>query len=122
MGAIINDPYLRQSVFVNLDLKFQAAMVATPSWADKIGTKVPSSSRSTRHAWLAKVGKLKEYIGEKQVERLATRDYIITNKKFELTIEIPEEDLEDDQIGMFGKTAEMLGMQAAKWPDDMLIQ
>lgn len=121
MGEIISDPYLRQAIFTNLDLSFQRAVVTTPSWASKVGTKVPSTSRSTRHGWLSKVGKLKEYINEKTVERLATRDYIISNKKFELTIEIPEEDLEDDQVGMFGKTAEMIGMQAAKWPDDMLL-
>jgi phage major head subunit gpT-like protein len=122
MGVSIADPYLRQSIYVNLDLSFQAGQVATPTWASKVGTKVPSTSRATRHAWLAKVPKLQKYVGEKQVERLSTRDYVITNDKYSLTLEIPEEDLDDDQVGLYGKTAEMMGNQAAKWPDDMLLE
>lgn len=121
MGVIISDPFLRQNVFVALDLLFQNAMVATPTWASKVGTKMPSSARANRHAWLSKVGKLEKYVGEKNVQRLAMRDYVVTNDKFALVIELDEEDLEDDQVGAFGKTAEMIGMQAAKWPDDMLL-
>lgn len=121
MGEIITDAFLKQAIYTNLDLSFQNAWQAGESWADKVSMKVPSNTRSTRHAWLTNVGKFKEYLGEKQVERLSTRAYVLTNKKYELTIEIPEEDLEDDQLGMWGKTAEMMGRQAAKWPDDMLL-
>lgn len=120
-GAIIADPYLRQSVYVALDLTYQAAMVATTTWADQLATKVPSNSRATRHAWLTKVGPLQKYVGEKPVQRLAARDYVITNDKYALNIELDEEDVEDDQIGLYSKTAEMMGMQAAKWPDDMVL-
>lgn len=119
--AAINDPYLRQAVYTSLDTKYLEIFQSTPSFADKIATRVNSTSRATRHAWLSQIGPLVEYVGEKPVEQVSARAYVITNKKYGKVLEIPEEDIDDDQIGIYGNLAGMLGAQAKKWPDDMIV-
>jgi phage major head subunit gpT-like protein len=123
MANIVNDPYLLQAFYTKLDTTFyNAVLAARPmSWADRLAIKAPSTSRATRHAWLTQFGPLVEYVGEKPVERLSTRGYVIENKKYGKAYEIPEEDFEDDQLGMWGNAAALLGNQAAKWPDDLLV-
>ena len=67
----------------------------------KLATVVPSTTASTNYKWLGQIPKMKEWIGEREIQSLSGYDYTIKNKKFELTVSVPREDIEDDQYGIY---------------------
>jgi len=111
---------LLQSVFFTLSAAWSEAYQSTQPWSSQIAMQVPSTTRENRYGWMAKLPKLREWIGERNVHRLASRAYSITNKDFELTVGLDRNDLEDDTFGLFTPTVQMMGQQAAKWPDDLV--
>lgn len=118
----ISDPLQIQAMYQSLDTSYQAGIEEAAPFADKIAQRVPSTARSTRHVWIPSTGKFKKYVNEKDVQRLTARTWVVENEKYEDTIEISEEDVEDDQIGMLAVSARMIGNAAAKWPDDMIVE
>ena len=109
-----------RNIFVAFDLRFQAGISSAESFYPDVATVVPSTTRSNTYAWMDKVPKLREWIGDRQIANAAARSYTLQNKTFELTLELDREDVEDDQIGVYNPTVDMMGQQAATYPDDLL--
>ncbi len=106
--------------FISLDTLYQRGLMAGASTYEQWAQTIPSSSKETRHGWLDKLPKLREWIGPREIQQLVAQEYTIRNKKFELTWTIPREDVEDDVMSVYGPSVEMGGMQAAEWPDDVM--
>lgn len=106
--------------FLGLDTYFQQGYQSYMNTYEKWTQTVTSSSRSTLHGWMDKFPKLREWLGPRQVENIIAHSYELVNKKFELTFGVNRTDIEDDQYGLYGPSAQMLGMQAAQWPDDQM--
>lgn len=87
----------------------------------KLATVVPSTTASTNYKWLGQIPKMKEWIGEREIQSLSGYDYTIKNKKFELTVSVPREDIEDDQYGIYSASFSNLGEAAARHPDDLVF-
>lgn len=115
-------PSTLDAAFINFDTRFQEVFKATPTYWDKLATRVPSNSKEQRHAWLKKLPQLREWIGPRQVNNLSVNLQALVNKKFEDTFAVDREDLEDDQIGVYMPAVEGLAEQARKWPDRMVIE
>ena len=64
---------------------------------------------------------MREWIGDREVQNLSASDYTIKNKDFELTIGIDRNAIEDDKIGLFNPSIEMLGQSAAMHPDKLVF-
>jgi phage major head subunit gpT-like protein len=82
---------------------------------------VTSSTKSNTYGWMAKIAKLREWIGERVVNNLASHSYTLENKPFEGTIAVDRDDFDDDNLGIYAPTVEQLGQQAAKYPDDLVV-
>ncbi len=106
--------------FLSLDTLYQRgylnAEVTYPKWTQT----VMSNSKTTLHGWLDRLPTVREWIGPRQVENLIAQNYSLTNKKYELTFAVERTDIDDDQYNLYGPSAEMLGMQAAAWPDNIM--
>lgn len=115
---------LRSSVldpfFLNLDTMYQQGYMAGETTSQLWAQQVTSTSKSTVHGWMDKFPKLREWVGPRVVETIVTQNYSLENKKFELTYAVQRTDIEDDQFGLYGPAAQMMGMQAAEWPDDQM--
>jgi len=98
----------------------EAFAAAKPLW-DRIATFVPSEARSEEYGWLGQIPRLREWIGDRQVQNLTAHHYEIKNKKWETTIAIKREDIEDDRLGIYRPLIEMMGTEAATHPDDLVF-
>ncbi len=98
---------------------FQSAYDETPTFYEKVCTVVPSSTRSNTYGWMAKIPKIREWVGERVVNRLAGRSFEIVNKDFELTVGIDRNDIEDDNLGIYTPLMQQMGAEARKHPDDL---
>lgn len=106
--------------FLSLDTLYQSGYTNGEVTYDQWAQTVTSISKSTVHGWLDKFPKLREWLGPRQVNNYVAQSYTLTNKKFELTMGVEVDDIDDDQYGLYAPAAEMMGMQAKEWPDDQL--
>jgi phage major head subunit gpT-like protein len=92
----------------------------SPMWS-KVATMVPSSTGTEDYGWLGNLPGMREWVGDRLIHNLMQHGYSIKNKKFELTVGVPEDKVEDDQYGIYTPMMEMLGDEAAKHPDKLIF-
>ncbi|HHP0485795.1 TPA: Mu-like prophage major head subunit gpT family protein [Vibrio harveyi] len=92
----------------------------TPMW-EKVATLVPSTTSTETYAWLGEFTRLREWIGERQVNRMKSHGYTLANKKFEGTEGIPRDYVEDDIYGVMMPKFQDMGYAAATHPDEMVF-
>ncbi len=96
----------------------QGRQMYTPMWP-KLATLVPSTTAVETYAWLGEFSRLREWIGERQVNRMKTHGYTLANKKFEATEGIGREYIEDDTYGVLMPKFQDMGYAASTHPDEM---
>lgn len=89
---------------------------------DKIATKVPSETGEENYKWLGKIPRMREWIGDREIQNLAASDYTIKNKDFELTIGVDRNDIEDDKIGVYNPVIQDIAQSTATFPDDLVFE
>lgn len=93
----------------------------TPIW-NSVATLVPSTTAENSYGWLGSWPKLREWIGERQVKNLAASGYTLRNRKFEATISVSADEIEDDQAGIYKPMFEEMGRSAAEHPDEIVFE
>lgn len=91
-----------------------------PTW-QKVAMKAPSTGKRNTYAWLGDFPRMREWLSERHVKNLKAHDYTILNKTFELTCEVPREDIEDDEIGAFTPIVARMGEATAEHPDELVF-
>jgi len=116
---IINPQTLR-GIYVAFNTIFNKAFEGQKPTYEKVATVVPSTSDTETYAWLGDIPGMREWIGDREIQNLSASDYTIKNKPFELTIGIDREAVEDDKIGLYNPSIQMLGESAALHPDELV--
>lgn len=111
----------------NLQILFQAFKTAfntgfrdAPSDWNRIATLIPSTTKEEKYAWLGQFPRLREWIGDRHIKNMALHDYSIKNKKFEGTIAVPKDDIDDDTYGVFTPLFQEMGYAAKTHPDELV--
>lgn len=120
-GLIVNRESLA-ALFTSLKTTFNNAFAAAPSTWQKIAMKVPSTTGQTDYAWLSKFPKMRRWIGEKNVKSLEAAKYTVTNEDWEATVEVDRNDIDDDNLGIYGPQAKMAGESAKQMPDEIVYE
>jgi phage major head subunit gpT-like protein len=117
--VIINQANL-QDLFKAYNVAFKQGLGnAKPLWPS-IATQVPSSTKENHYAWLGQFPKLREWLGDRVVKSMEAYDYSIKNKKFESTVGVPRDDIEDDTYGVYTPLMKEMGVAAAMHPDELV--
>lgn len=106
-----------RTTFVN---DFQEAYDETELYWDRIATMVPSSSSQNDYGWMTQLPSMEEWIGPRTVQNLKAANYVLKNKRFELTFGVDRDDIEDDNLGVYSIKSQMMGEAAAKHPDELV--
>lgn len=120
LGMLVNKESIG-NVFISLKTTFNNAFAAAPSVWQKLAMKVTSTTSQNDYAWLSKFPKMRAWVGDKNVKSLEAAKYTIPNKDWEATVEVDRNDIEDDQLGIYGPQAQMAGESAAQLPDEIVI-
>lgn len=83
---------------------------------------VKSTSRSTHYPWLGLAPGMREWLGDRVSKAIGAHEYSITNRKFESTITVKRDDIDDDTTGMLASVFEEMGKTAALQPDKLLAE
>ncbi|HBL49647.1 MAG TPA: head protein [Ruminiclostridium sp.] len=110
------------SVFHSFNTVFNMAFAAAEVRYLKVAMEVPSETRDETYAWLGATPSMREWISEREIKNLATYDYTIKNRDFELTVSVPRNDIEDDRIGVYKPIMQDLAYSAKLHPDKLVFE
>lgn len=108
-------------LFRAFNAAFQAGFTRAPSQWQKVATRVPSSTSIEDYGWLGQIPGMREWIGDRQINNIGQYDYSIKNKKFESTVAVSRDKVDDDQYGIYAPMFEMLGQNAMEHPDILVF-
>lgn len=117
---IVNQANLH-GLTVGYSTAFNRSFDSVQSNYQNVATVVSSSTGEQDYKWLGQMPGMREWIGEREIQALAAYDYLIKNKKFEMTIGVPREDIEDDKYGVYTPLFSNMGESAALHPDDLIF-
>ncbi len=101
---------------------FQRAFAGVdPDW-DKIATEVRSSNAQETYGWLGDIPGMREWIGDRVINNLTEQDYVIRNRKFESTVAVGRDNIEDDELGIYTPLFSEMGRAAAEHPSELVYE
>jgi len=117
---IVNQQSLR-GIYVGFNTLFNKAFEEVAPLYTEVATVTPSTTDSETYAWLGDIPGMREWIGDREIQNLTASDYTIKNKDFELTVGVDRNAIEDDKIGLYNPSVQMLGQSAAAHPDELIF-
>ncbi len=117
---IVNQANLH-GLSVSYSTAYNKSFDTTQSNYQKVATVVPSATGEQDYKWLGQIPRMKEWIGEREIQSIAAYDYSVKNKAFEMTISVPRDDIEDDKYGVYTPLFANMGEAAALHPDELIF-
>lgn len=103
--------------------KFKEAFETAKPWSKECTTEISSSNDSNTYAWIADFGKIREWVGPRQLQAMREHVQVVRNKPYEGTVEIGRDAIVDDAFGFYVDVITPgLGSAAAKHPDGLLVE
>mgnify|MGYP002737175389 CR=1 FL=1 len=109
------------TLFNALNAAFNKGFTGADNVYTKVAMVVPSSASSETYGWLGTFPKMREWIGDRQIQNLAAATYAIQNRKFENTVSVGRTDIEDDRYGVFSPIMAEMGKSAAEHPNELVF-
>lgn len=120
-GALLVNKAVLGDVFKNLKTTFHKAFDAAPSTWEKIAMSIPSGSGQNDYSWLSNFPRMRKWVGDKVVKALEAFKYTVTNDDWEATVAVKRNDIEDDNLGIYGPQAQSAGYSAKQLPDEIVF-
>jgi phage major head subunit gpT-like protein len=98
-----------QALKTTLVARFNQGLVSQSDDYKKVAGTLSSSSASNTYAWLSQFPMWRQWVGSRLHKAVSERAYDVPNLKFENTIDIPREAIEDDAFGHYGDIAQSYG-------------
>jgi len=105
---------------VGFRTSFQAGLDQHAAQWERVATRVGSTTAREEYGWLGKWPGMREWVGDRVVNALAKHGYAIRNKDWESTVEVERNDIEDDNLGIYGPMFVEQGRAAAAHRDEMV--
>jgi len=86
----------------------------------KVATRVDSTGRGEEYDWLGDIPAVREFVGERQIGDLKAYQYSLVNKKYEATIGVLREDIEDDKLGLYAPQVRRLATRIMQHKDKVI--
>jgi len=87
----------------------------------KVARKIQSNSSSNTYAWISQFPAFREWVGARLHKQVKEQAYQVINRKFETTLDVPREDIEDDNYGMYADLAYSYGISVDDLMNDLIF-
>ncbi|WP_418114577.1 Mu-like prophage major head subunit gpT family protein [Vibrio scophthalmi] len=111
-----------RNLTTGLSAAYQKGLGAAKPQIQVIATILPSTTSAEDYGFLGSWPAIKEWLGDRQLAKLAKHGYTIKNRKFESSITVERDHVEDDQIGQYGLMAETIGQDVSIFPDKLAFE
>ena len=109
------------ALFTGFKANFNDGFNSGESYYGQIATEVPSTTSQETYAWLGQYPKLREWIGDRQIKNMSASGYVLQNKKFESSVAVPRDAIDDDQYGIYSPLFREMGYAARVHPDELIF-
>lgn len=116
---ILNSANL-QNLYVGFKTTFQNAFNTATSQYGLVAMTVPSTTKEEKYGWFGQIPRIREFLGDRVVNSLGVHDYAIKNRKWELTVGVNRDDIEDDTYDIYTPMIAEIGRSAATFPDELV--
>lgn len=99
----------------------QGFEAAAPTYPEFV-FEVPSTKSTEVHHLPGGLPQLREWVGDRQVQNLRRYKYQLDNSDWELTVGVPRNAFEDDELGLFNAEFRAMGAAASLHPDKLFAQ
>jgi phage major head subunit gpT-like protein len=82
----------------------------------RVSMLVPSMSSSELYGWLADIGGIRKWLGDRVVKSLSAGGFEIVNDQFEETIGIKRTVIEDDKLGIYLPRVQQMAQNVDQFP------
>lgn len=123
MGTPVNGASLT-SLYVGFKAAFQRGFVSAEDielWR-LMAMEVPSNAREEIYQWLGEMPAMRKWLGDRVIKQLSGNEYRIKNEPYELTIDVKEDDVEDQQIAGLTPRFEDMGDSVAHLPLELVFE
>lgn len=104
-----------------VNTRFKTAFNATAKDKyNEIALTVPMSTGVINYPFLEQLGGMREWIDDRKVKKIAANKLVVSARKFEETVAIERDAIEDDTYGMYMPIIDNLGVQAANLRGDLI--
>lgn len=80
-----------------------------------------STGRDEEYGWLGNSPKMREWLGDRKLSKLNSFDYKLKNKKYEATLDVLRDDIDDDRLGNYRIRVQDLAMKARIHPRELFF-
>jgi phage major head subunit gpT-like protein len=87
----------------------------------QVAAITPSDSSENIYSWFGDMPAMREWLGDRVVHKLDASEYRVKNRKFELTVEIDEDKVEDNKILNYTAQFQHVGRQVALQPNKLVF-
>lgn len=109
------------SLRVGFSGAFQNGLDQAPSMWNRVATEVRSTQKEQKYGWLGKMPNVREWVGARAVQNLQQHDYSIKEKPLELTVAVDKDDVETDNLGIYGPMFTEMGRSSGSYPDTLIF-
>lgn len=97
----------------------EAAANVDSIWQD-FATRVGSSGRTNMYGWLGEHPQFREFVDERKIQEVTGSTYELKNKKYESTIALQEDDVNDNNIDSYEVRVRAMGEAARQHRDELV--
>jgi phage major head subunit gpT-like protein len=118
---MIITPNSLSALMVGFRKNFQDGLAMVPPQHEQIATTILSTGASTTYGWLGQWPKFREWVGDRVFKDLQAHAYSILNKKFESSVSVGRDQIEDDEIGVYAPMMQEMGRATSAFPSELLF-
>lgn len=110
-----------EAIFKGFNTVFNNAYEAAPKHYAQVSMTVPTQGASETYSWLNAIPGMRKWAGGRVINRLSLHGFTLENEKFESTIAVSRERIEDDRLGVYQPLLSEMGHGAAAHPDELVF-
>lgn len=95
---------------------------ATQTHFGELATRIPSTKDRESYKWLGSIPRMREWGTGRLARGVRTESYDLVNQKYESTLEIDRDEIDDDQTGQIRIRVNELALRAATHKDFLISQ
>lgn len=114
-----------QALFTGYRANFQQGFDSLGDAAQQyqqIVTDVPSTHTQEVYPWLKQLPRMREWLGDRVIHGIGAASFSIVNRKFEMTVAVGRDAIEDDSYGLYSPLMVELGRSSAEHPNLLVVE
>ena len=100
---------------------FNDAFAGATTAYKRVATVVPSNTKEEAYPWLGAFPRMRKWVDGRVIKNIKEHGYKIANEKFELTVGVKRDNIEDDTYGVYKPMMEGMGQAVAEFPDELVF-